>query len=118
VARKIVCEWKEAGRALVNPDGQVWPCCYLCNGAYKKQQLDRIDVLDITEWDMDGTHAMRQEYVMFQYWKNKDRYNVYNQSISEVLEGDWFTKVLPASWEDPEFTLQACERNCSVEVSD
>lgn len=116
--RKIVCEWKQAGRALVNPDGQVWPCCYLCNGAYKKQQLDRIDVLDITDWDMDGTHAMRQEYTMLQYWRKKEEYSVFNKPMSEVLKGEWFTKTLPESWENPDLTLQACEKNCSVEVSD
>ena len=31
----IECEWKNNNRVIVNPDGQVWPCCYLSNLAYK-----------------------------------------------------------------------------------
>ena len=27
----IQCEWLKDNRVLVNPDGQVWPCCYLGN---------------------------------------------------------------------------------------
>ena len=32
---KITCEWAKDERYVVNPDGQVWPCCYLCNNVFK-----------------------------------------------------------------------------------
>ena len=26
---KIICKWKELKRCMINPDGQVFQCCYL-----------------------------------------------------------------------------------------
>ena len=29
--KKIVCEWGVKNKVVINPDGQVLPCCYFCN---------------------------------------------------------------------------------------
>ena len=33
----IECIWGKDNRFLVNPDGQVWPCCYLGNIGYTEK---------------------------------------------------------------------------------
>ena len=32
--KKIICQWEKVDKVLINPDGQVFPCCYLSNPAY------------------------------------------------------------------------------------
>ena len=39
---KIVCQWRENGnRYMVNPDGQVFQCCYLKRNLHKTDERDR-----------------------------------------------------------------------------
>ena len=29
MAKSIICKWKESSRCLIQPDGQVFQCCFL-----------------------------------------------------------------------------------------
>ena len=94
---KIVCKWKKDDKALVNPDGQVWPCCYLCNNQYNTTKTDVYD------------HQVLKDYVI-----NKDKYNLKNDTLKNILKSKWFTKDLPKSWENPNTAPDECQINCKV----
>ena len=66
MARKIVCKWKKSGQVLVNPDGQVWPCCYLASDQYGKPNKAKHPLLT-------------------KYHDNKDKYNLENDSIKKII---------------------------------
>ena len=97
---RIKCEWMERNRLLINPDGQVLPCCYLANPSYTKS---------ITKSD-----KIYQGYVMDQYDSDKEKYNIHNNDMKDIIKGKWFTKTLPESWEDETKTLHQCKQFCGV----
>lgn len=41
----IQCEWMESQRILINPDGQVLPCCFLANVIYMYDKMNTIEKL-------------------------------------------------------------------------
>ena len=88
-------------RILVNPDGQVFPCCYLGNphyfGTEKQGQLN----LERERAD-----------VMKQYDDNKNLYNINTTNMADIISSEWFTKTLPESWEDETQTIRTCKEWC------
>ena len=104
---KIVCEWAEKNKFLVNPDGQVWPCCYLANPAFKRR-VTREDIqtkLTEDEWVIlkKDDHPLMDKYI-----DNMDDLNINNKNIEEILTHEWFTKTLPNSW------LSNPHRQCKI----
>jgi len=88
----IKCRWIEKNTFVVNPDGQVLPCCYFANVVYNK------------------TH---KKGILEQYDQQKDQLNAFNQPITEILKSEWFTKTLPESWEDSATTPTVCRKWCN-----
>jgi len=79
----ISCKWLNARRILVNPDGQVLPCCYLGNSFYRNG-----------------------------YPYNMEEHNIFKKPLEDILkESDWFNKELPESWETN--PIKQCEKFCS-----
>ena len=79
----ISCKWLNSRRVVVNPDGQVAPCCYLANLFFKKG-----------------------------YPYNKEEHNIFNKPLEEILgESEWFNKELPESWDNEPF--EQCIDYCS-----
>jgi hypothetical protein len=97
---KIVCKWKKDDKYMVNPDGQVFQCCYLKMHDHKRKDKT---------WGKDQNHSVAQEYS-----KNYPKYNLTNASLSTIINSSWFTKTLPESWSDPETAPYACQHNCKV----
>ena len=62
----IKCKWLETNRILVNPDGQVLPCCYLANVNWHQKQKG------ITK-EKANTYIGE---VMQEYNDNKEKYNM------------------------------------------
>lgn len=92
---KIVCKWAKVSKFLVNPDGQVWPCCYLANPGYKQYITGMRDRPEVVARGVDDiVHPIINEY-----FEHKDELNVTNKPIEEILSHEWFTKTLPESWE-------------------
>ena len=87
----IVCEWGKKNKFVVNPDGQVIPCCYLANLLYSKT--------------LSGG-------VMDEYVQNQQQYNAFVKPIPEILTSDWFTKTLPESWKSDETAHSVCKKWC------
>ena len=92
----IKCKWLEDNRILVNPDGQVLPCCYLANKDWQLKQKDRTN----------------NEVVMQEYNDNKEKYNIHTNDMKDIINGEWFSKTLPDSWEDDTKTISQCKLWC------
>ena len=90
----IKCSWGSKNRFVVNPDGQVLPCCYFANVVYSNTNLNGVGVLE-------------------SYNHQKQDLNVFNKPIADILTSDWFTKTLPESWEDSATTHSICKRWCN-----
>lgn len=113
MAKKINCIWRQAQRLLVNPDGQVLPCCYLANSYYTTTTLlDQHKDNSVYE----GHRAQLMHPVMQEYHNNREKFNVFSTPMDEILKSDWFTKTLPESWDSDSTVHIQCKRMCEVDV--
>ena len=100
----IECMWAKADRVLINPDGQVYPCCYLGNLHYAFMN-------DPNPWLIK---QYSENEALKKYNDNKEEYNIKNHTLQEIMSSDWFNVDLPDSWESDETVPQPCERMCKV----
>ena len=103
---EIVCEWSD--QILVNPDGQVWPCCYWANVSYENQVLYEGKT---SEW-RDKFH-FRKDKIYNDYLDQIDELNAFNKPLEEIIEGKWFSQDLPESWKSFDTACSLCVRFCS-----
>ena len=87
---EIKCEWKEKDTILVNPDGQVWPCCYLPN---KKELVSKSGFYN-------------------KYYMNKSN-NLIEKNLDDILS-DNFYAFLQMSWTEKSMCLKPCKSTCTV----
>ena len=113
----IKCRWQEVGRILVNPDGQVWPCCYLCNKAYKTESMGVFgpnnQVEDMSQ-EGENWYWKEGDKTMLEYKRNYDDLNLKNKTMEEIINHEWFTKTLPESWEKEETRIDECRKFCEL----
>lgn len=104
---KILCRWLEKKRLVVNPDGQVHPCCYFGNYHYMQthQNKDHFEKY----WE-EPAHRLFKNY-----HENKDELNINKKSMKEILSHDWFVNQLPNSWKEPETRNDICIRFCQTD---
>ena len=76
--RKIVCQWAQDKKLLINPDGQAWPCCYLSNPAYTVKIQKARDGKVTYGYDVVG-HPIIQEYYAFE-----DELNVFKNDFDDL----------------------------------
>ena len=96
---QIKCRWAlPRNDIIINPLGQVVPCCYIDNGYFKSNYKDNTDWINSPHWK--------------DYTDNKEDYNIFNHTLKEIVDGKWFTKTLPESFKS-EKPLWPCERQCS-----
>lgn len=119
---KIKCQWMNDQRILVNPDGQVLPCCYLANVMYlydlkddPKEYIKKSDVPASDELVNSDLVAYEtgQQPVLREYHNNRKKHNIFETELSEIVESEWFTKTLPESWEDENRLIPQCKKYCS-----
>lgn len=98
LADDIECTWIPNNNITINFDGQVHPCCYFGNphGEWNQTKID-------TEF---SKHALIKNYNT-----KKLEYNVFHNSIKNILNSDWFQKDLPTSWKSKNPVSQ-CFRHC------
>lgn len=106
---KIKCRWMEDNKYLVNPDGQVFPCCYLSNVYYFSKRIEALDKLDKLP---DGHKAEMAQHLLVNYSENEKDNNIFHKNIEEIISGEWFSKVLPESWNDEKTLHVQCRRIC------
>jgi len=106
----IICRWLNDEKILVNPDGQVLPCCYMGNPAYLYEATKHTD--------NPGGQAFAQNAVLKKYADNKEQYNLNHKTLKQILTSDWFNKDLPESWESYKIVPHMCQLFCDNEISD
>ena len=98
---KIICQWRENNnRYMVNPDGQVFQCCFLKKNFDKPYERDHF---------RKGSHPWVDEYL-----DNKEKYNLDNRTMKEIIDDDLFAKKLPESWVDINTAPRPCQKYCKV----
>ena len=117
----MICEWMQSRRAIVNPDGQVIPCCFIANVLYMVDKIAPVDELakqrdDVTD-QIGKKDVIKREFfedpVLADYYENRDRFNIFKRPLQDILADDWFTKDLPESWNDSDNIPTQCWWNCS-----
>jgi hypothetical protein len=101
MAKSIICKWKESSRCLIQPDGQVFQCCFL--------KLHFVDYENKRE--VDG----RSHPIIKDYLSKKEEYNIKNDSLKNILNKEWFQKTLPNSLIDYDKAPKPCKRVCTIE---
>jgi hypothetical protein len=112
MAKTISCKWLKSRKILVNPDGQVWPCCYFANTAYYTKKLQETN----RDAEVPGGHRRQVTHpVLQEYSKRQDDMNIFTNKIDDVLDNEWYMKILPESWVDSDSTHPICIRFCGEE---
>ena len=117
---KIKCKWlEEDEQVLVNPDGQVIPCCYLTPyfpvsiNEIKEQKDWKYDELEDQLYHKDRAwNSVSSQFIYQEYQKVADELNIFKNDLEDILNHEWFTKTLPESWTDIENVASACRRVC------
>lgn len=117
---KIKCKWlEEDEQILINPDGQVIPCCYLSPyfpvsiNKIKEQKDWEYDELEDQLYHRDRAHAHVSSMHLYQeYQKVADELNIFKNDLEDILNHDWYTKILPESWTDESKVSTPCRRIC------
>ena len=116
----VECEWMKTKRLLVNPDGQVLPCCFFANVIYMYDKLGTTEKIaekrnQISDQIGDKTRITNDTAttdVLMNYYNNREKYNIHNTPLEEIINSDWFTKTLPESWNDPNLLVRQCKKYC------
>ena len=102
---KIICRWAmPRNEVVINPDGQVLPCCYHANGHYKFK-------FDHTYGKELNHHPVYQD----DYNKNEKQYNVFYTPLSEIMQSKWYNETLPNSIKGDNPVFQ-CVKQCSSKI--
>ena len=119
---KTHCKWMEDDeQMLVNPTGEVIPCCYL-SAYFRIGQIT--PKTDPNTWEFDHLedqlyhrdrvdNHVSKEYLYKEYVKRKHELNIFTNDLEDILDSEWFTKILPESWEDPDKIASPCLRICT-----
>lgn len=92
----IECKWLKKREVVVNPDGQVLPCCYLANGYF-----------------MSGPPDFNNHELMLSYQEQSKSNNIFVRPLEEILaDSKWFNHELPDSW-NTDNPLRQCSKYCS-----
>ena len=94
-----MCPWANSNKIVINPDGQVLPCCYHANVHYKKIFTNEHTQLD------------NHEIYYNEYFKNLKDYNVFHTPLSEIINSNWYSKLLPESIESDK-PIMTCIKRC------
>jgi len=116
----IECSWQNEGKILINPDGQVFPCCYLANKTYKADQHGAAFATMEEKSEEWGNWFWKEksDAIMRKYIEHKDDLNVFNKPMEEIVNHPWFTEWLPESWEEEETRNEICVTFCEVPVDE
>ena len=120
---KTVCKWIEDDeQMLVGVDGQILPCCYL-SGFFRssivplksrKESWENFDEVKDQLYHIDLVNNLtHNEYLYKEYEKRKNKLNIFTNDLEDILDNEWFTKILPESWEDPNKIAAPCKKICT-----
>ena len=61
-------------------------------------------------WHVEGQN--NSEWILMDYYDEKEKYNIHNNTLEDIIESDWFTKRLPESWDDEKTAARHCVKYC------
>ena len=65
--------------------------------------------------EFPGHHAEMSQHLLVEYEKREKENNIFENEIDKIVTGEWFSKILPESWEKEETLHVQCKRMCSHE---
>lgn len=104
----INCKWMAEKRVVINPDGQVLPCCYFANMVYYSTVNNAQGI------ELPAGHKKQMAHnVLRSYVDSAEQHNLFSNDMESILNSKWFTETLPESWEtdDPH---HLCALMCGV----
>lgn len=113
----ITCEWMKKSRYVVNPDGQVLPCCYFANRISLLQKFPDPKRKGKGEFEVYNAETMaydfraKDEVVMNSYLDQLEDNNLDNRSLPEIMDGKWFNELYD-SWDDSDRVPLVCMKYC------
>lgn len=118
---KTHCKWlKDDNMMLISPTGEVIPCCYLSsyfraeNIPAKNPDEWKIDLINDQLYHQDKVnYQVHQEYLFKEYLKRKSKLNIFTNDLEDILNDEWFTKILPESWESEDTISLPCKYICT-----
>ena len=127
MTKKIRCSFFEKNEVNINPDGQIYPCCFFANTLYIAKQFGYPNAGDIPLRNTEPTSIQNglqnsesiaigvvdRNPIYKEYVENEADYNLDNKSITEILNSDWYNDLEKArkTWE----TAPAiCKNWCTV----
>ena len=114
IMSKIVCQWLEDKKVVVNPDGQVYPCCYLSNPGYTAKIQEEVDGYITHGYDVVHDESpTRETNIMKKYYQHEQQLNLFNNTLSDILTHEWFQEILPNSWKEESTTHRICQAMCT-----
>lgn len=100
----VKCSWADDNIIAVNPDGQVWPCCFLATRDYEGRFKFGHNVNGYS----DPTHTTMTDY-------NREDHNIFNHSLIDmIINSKYLNDRLPTDIKNNPY--QACLKHCSVEL--
>jgi hypothetical protein len=96
---KIKCQWLEEGRLIIDPDGQVVPCCFMSNMLFRLMNDEDFKVKNPT---------------FVKYVEDMKDMNIHNKTLDEIFDHEWFEVTLPESWKDENLAMGICKQYCRV----
>ena len=105
----IVCGWGISNKFVINPDGQVHPCCYIAKFAYHESFVPEYDNPDLIARSSSDKNCE----VLDDYLNYSDELNIFNNPIESILGHNWFKETLVDSWEDETKCSFICKRHCT-----
>ena len=105
----IVCGWGITNKFVINPDGQVHPCCYIACHSYNESYAPEDDTPGL----IAKSTTQENCEVLNEYSEFSADLNIFNNPIESILGHDWFKKTLVDSWEDETKCSFLCKRHCT-----
>lgn len=103
LTENIVCRWALPRNSVyILSEGSVIPCCYHGNSYFKYLQTGEESLLT------KNPHF--KEYI-----DNKEKYNIFKNSIKDIINGKWFTQTLPDSFSTNN-AIPQCVNQCSSKI--
>ena len=126
--KEIRCSFFNNNEYNVNPDGQVYPCCFFANTIYVAKQFGypKKGTIDPRNTDQESIQnglqnseaiatGVEDRNLMYKtYIENEDEYNLDNKSILQILNSDWYNE-LEELREDWNTAPHVCKKHCTVE---
>jgi|TARA_R110002153_G_scaffold22484_5_gene73806 hypothetical protein len=106
----VDCEWLDQERILINPDGQVLPCCYIANFYFEASQ--RLDQGKADKFFSKHFADKMRHDVVQSYHNDRDKHNLFNNDMADIVNSEWYTKTLPESFKSEDTVHPICQQQC------